>query len=391
MKVLVAGWVGSTNLGDELVFAGTRRLLAGHQIAVITTDPAATRRVHGVGTVAHDDPAGIVRAVGSADAVVFGGGGIVQDVTSALNLPYHLSRLTIARARRTSFAAVGLGIGGLETPLGRRLVRPGLRGAVGITVRDEPSRQLLADVGVPGAVLAADLAFALDPPDAPASAEAPAATTTASAEAPARATGAPGAAPSDLRGDHLAVCLRPWSGRTHERLPAGMRGDTTPDGHVAALAAALDETAGRTGLGIRFVALQRDRDDDFHRRVADRMTTPTTRCAPDLDGLLAEVGRARAVVSMRYHGGVAGILAGLPTVLVSYALKVDALAAELGEGGRLLPWDPAEFARIPGAVEAVLARSEVVVDTRERLRARQAGNARLVDRLLTVADARTGR
>lgn len=357
MKVLVAGWVGSTNLGDELVLAGLRRLLEGHRVAVISTDPEASRRIHGVGAVRHDDPGALLRAVGGADAVVFGGGGIVQDVTSPLNLPYHLSRLAIARARRTPFAAVGLGIGGLETRLGRRLVRPGLRGAVGITVRDAPSRQLLADVGVPGATLAADLAFALEPPDAT----------------------------EPAGGDHLAVCLRPWSGRTHERLPAGMRGDTTPDAYVDALAAALDATASRTGLGIRFVALQRDRDDDFHRRVADRMATPTQRCAPDLHGLIDEVGRARGVISMRYHGGVAGILAGLPTVLISYALKVDALAGELGEGGRLLGWDAAQFAGIPDAVAAVLERREVVLETRARLRDRQRENAALIDRLLEVA------
>ncbi|MEX1178976.1 MAG: polysaccharide pyruvyl transferase family protein [Nitriliruptor sp.] len=361
MKVLVAGWVGSTNLGDELVFAGMRRLLDGHQVAVITTDPAATRRVHGVGTARHDDPGALLRAVGTADAVVFGGGGIVQDVTSPLNLPYHLSRLTIARARRIPFAAVGLGVGGLETPLGRRLVRPGLRGAVGITVRDAASSQLLADVGVQGAELAADLAFALDPPAGSASAEA------------LRVT------------DHLAVCLRPWSGKSFERMPAGMRGDITPDAYVAALADALDRTAAATGLAVRFVALQRDRDDAFHARVAERMSAPTSRCAPDLEGLLAEVARARAVVSMRYHGGVAAILAGLPTVLISYALKVDALARELGEGGRLLGWDPAEFASLPGAVSSVLDRGEVVVDTRSRLRERQRANAALVDRLLDVA------
>jgi polysaccharide pyruvyl transferase CsaB len=355
VRVLVAGWVGSTNLGDELALAGLRRLLAERSVtsvAAISTDPATTRRLHGIGAVSHGDVAGIWRAVGRADAVVFGGGGIVQDVTSALNLPYHLSRIVVARARRTPVAGVGLGIGGLDTTLGRQLTGTALRGLVGISVRDPASAALLAEVGVPGAVVAADLAFALPAVD------------------------------HDPTGT-LAVSLRAWSER-RSRGPVATRGDGTPSTHVTALARALDRAVARTGLRVRFVALQTDRDDEFHARVAAEMTTPTDRVTPGLDAVVEAFADADAAVTMRYHGAVAATLAGRPTVLVSYAAKTDALALELGPGTRRLGWDLDGFAQLPDALDEVLDRSAAVAAARDRLQARQDGNRAVLDGLLAA-------
>jgi polysaccharide pyruvyl transferase CsaB len=361
MRVLVAGWIGSTNLGDELVFAGLRRLLhdRGVQVAAISTDPSATRVTHGLGAVSHTDLVGLDRAVREADAVVLGGGGLLQDDTSPFNLPYHLSRVGLAGLHGTPYAGIGLGAGGLSTRLGKVQVRAALRGAVALSVRDEPSRRLLADVGVPDVTVAADLAFALDPVEA-------------------------ASRPPD---DRLVVCLRPWSG-AGTRLPAAMRGDATPDAYVDALATALDRMSAQTGLAIRFVALQRDRDDAFHRRVAQRMSATCTFAAPSLDGLLDEVARATTVVSMRYHGGIAAVLAGRPVVLVGYASKVDALAVEVGEGARLLGWDPAELATIAEAVGEVQGQHAAVLEARQRLLERQRGNGEVLDHLLEVATAR---
>src|SRR5688572_2849834 len=125
MRVLVAAWVGSTNLGDELIFAAlVRKLRArGVDVTAVSVDPAATTAAHGVAAVAHSDLNGLWRALSECDAVVFGGGGLLQDETSPFNLPYHLSRLWLARLRSRRAVAVGVGAGRLDTAVGRRLVR----------------------------------------------------------------------------------------------------------------------------------------------------------------------------------------------------------------------------------------------------------------------------
>lgn len=351
MELLVAAWVGSTNLGDELVFAGLRRLLQarGHAVTAVSVDPEATRRVHGVDAVA---PAQLVGALGRADAVVFGGGGLLQDESSALNLPYHLSRVWAAAARRTPVVGLGLGAGRLDTRAGRSLVRATF-GRTPLSVRDAPSADLLANLGLPRPVVAADLALELPDVDVPAQ-------------------------------DRLVVCLRPWSGRRGGLRPADRAAagaPPAPEPVLAATARELDAAAAATGLAPHLVALQADRDGPLHDAVAERMRSPVTTARPDLAALPAEVASGRVVAAMRYHGGLCAVLAGRPAVLIGYSPKVDALAGELGPGGRLLPWDAAGPAGLAAAVEAVVGQGDAVLAARATLRERGRRHDEVLERL----------
>ena len=354
MRVAVASWLGSTNLGDELIFAALRRKLdeRGAQVAGISIDPGGTRAVHGVGSVRPTDPARMWELLGSADRLVFGGGGLLQDETSALNLPYHLSRLAVARARGVPAAVVGVGAGLLTTAAGRLQVRTALRGVTGISVRDSASADLLQSIGLDRPVLAADLALSLP-------------------------------LPAVQPVDRTVVSLRPWSeGRS--ALPVALRwhSDLDNEWFAEAMAAALDTTARSSGLPTHFVAFQRDRDDRLHQMIADRMTTPTSLACPDVHGVVDEVAASRVVIAMRYHAGIAAVLAGRPAVLISYSDKVSALAGDVGPGAVGLTWQPEDVAQIPKAVDEVLDGAPGVEEARDRLRERERGNDEILDRLL---------
>lgn len=353
----MAGWLGSSNLGDEFVHAGVRRLLVAagaDRITAVSAAPAATRRVHGGAVVAHTDVRGIWRAIGRADLVVVGGGGIVQDLTSAFNLPYHLVRPWLATRRHTPWVGLALGIGPLVTRLGRRMTRL-LHTAVAVSVRDELSRRTLADAGVDvdDVVVTADAAFALPPVDAPAD-------------------------------DVVTAALRPWaSGR--RTLPVGARRPATPAWFVAHAAAALDAVAEQTGLPIELVALQPDRDHEVHLAVAASMRAPVTCVRPSLDDLVPAIGRGRIVVAMRYHAGVAAILAGRPLVTIGYTPKVAGLTAELDRGAALLAWEPAALDQVPAKVTEVAGHAEGVLAAREHLVWRAWDNLEVVQAGLTAA------
>ncbi|HWG93144.1 MAG TPA: polysaccharide pyruvyl transferase family protein [Mycobacteriales bacterium] len=353
-RVLVAGWIGSTNLGDELVLSGLLRHLRalGASPVAVSVDPAGTRAVHGTDAVGVPQ---VPAATRTAGAVVLGGGGLLQDETSPFNLPYHLGRTAPARALRRPVAGVGLGAGRLTTRTGRALVRAALRG-VPLTVRDAPSADLLQACGLPRPQVTADLALGLPPVEVAAQ-------------------------------DRLVVCLRPWSGGGG-RLPVGLRRARPPvdDPALDRTAAELDAVAAATGLAVHLVALQADRDGPLHDAVAARMRTPATTARPDLEALPAEVASGRVVLAQRFHGGVCAVLAGRPVVLVGYSPKVDALAADLGAAARLLPWSPAGLAGAVAAVQAVAATSSA--EGRERLRAREAGNRTALERLFERAQPR---
>src|SRR5437763_7457099 len=321
-SVLVSAWVGSTTIGDELVFASLVRKLRARDISVtaVSVDVDTTGRDHDVRAVGHRDVRAQIGALSSVDAVVLCGGGLLQYTTSPFNLPYHLARPVVARRRHRRGAAIGIGAGPLDRRVARWLVRRGLRGVRPITVRDDHSRGLLHNLGLE-ARTTADLAFGLDPD--------------------------PG-----READALVACLRPWSGARH-LLPAGLRGTSTPDWLVDEAATALDGAATALGLPVHFVALQRDRDHRLHEAIAGRMKSTVTFATPTIHDVVSEISRGVVVVSMRYHGVVSATLAGRPSVGIGYSPKVDALAGELGAASRLVPWSRHGIASIAGAVRDV--------------------------------------
>jgi len=354
VRCTVAAWIGSANVGDELVFAALAAQLAarGARVEALSQDPAATEADHGV-------PAGrrvtVLRRRRAPGVTVLGGGGLLQDETSTLNLDLHLAPLVVARLRHEPAAGVGLGAGPLDTRSGRFRVRRALSG-VPLTVRDAASADLLAAVGLPRPVVAADLTLSLPPPTA---------------------TGT----------DRVVVCLRPWSGQRH-RVPARLRRHHPDDRFVAGTARALDDLVRTTGLPVHLVAFDAPKDQPLHEAVAAQMQHTPTLASPTRHQVLDEVAASRLVVAMRYHGGMAAVLAGRPAVLVGYSPKVDALAHELGPGAASRRWSAAGLDDLPRAAAAVLDREDDVLIARDRLVERERRNGALLDQLLERTGAR---
>lgn len=356
MRIVVAGWVGGGNLGDELVFAGLRHRLEaiGAQVTALSADPERTRRTHGVEAIG-TGPKAVWDALGHADAMVFGGGGLLQDLTSAFNLPYHLARPAAAALRRLPVAGVGLGAEGLTRPASGWMVRQALHRFVAVTVRDEESASTLRALGVPQPLVSADLALSLP-------------------------------LPQDRPGDEVVVALRPFlPGRAFLPVQARRRRPPAPGWFLDAIAGQLDRLAGQTGLGVRFVAFERRSDDAVHRLVAERMRTPAVFAVPGLDQVIGQVATGRVVVAMRYHAAIAATLAGRPVVSLGYAPKVAALARTLGGGASLLTLDPSSIAALEASATAVMGRDQDVLAARERLRDRERRNDEAIAALVTQA------
>ena len=139
---------------------------------------------------------------------------------------------------------------------------------------------------------------------------------------------------------------------------------------LAALALGLDDLSTRTGLPVRFVALQADRDDAVHAQVAARMRAPSERRCPGVHEVVGEVAAGRLVVAMRYHAGIAAVLGGRPAVLLGYSPKVEALADELGDGAQLLPIQAAAIRGLGETGRAVIGQEAAVTRARALLQRR---------------------
>ena len=176
--VVLAGYYGFGNTGDEAILtsilAGLRRRVPGTVFVVVSGDPEATRRQHGVEAIDWRDLPALSSSVTKSDAVLVGGGGLFQDywgldVKTLLTprhgeIAFYAGPVVLAALARKPALLYGLGFGPLSSPEARRYARAVADAAVHVSVRDEASRELLLATGVPEARihLSADPAFALE-------------------------------------------------------------------------------------------------------------------------------------------------------------------------------------------------------------------------------------
>ena len=348
VRVLVAAWAGSSNLGDELLLATTLGLLQerGAVPIVISADPKKTQEEFGVESVHHLNFLRLRSAFSSVDALVFGGGGLLQDETSRWNLPFHLARVKMADRRNIPWVGIGIGAAGIKTTRGESQVKEALGRHLTMVVRDQSSMNRLQGLGIERLELGADLAFLLPPPTEP-----PEPVTTVALRKPQGSSWIPGAFARQPPPD------QPW---------------------ISALAKALDEVATNSNRLTRFVAFESGSDDQLHTLVAREMRTPSEATVPSRNELSGVMAKSEACISMRYHGVITSALAEVPTVALTFSPKLASIAEELGQPSS--PPSLEAISQLPDAV-AHLDGTELAAKV-EALRSRAAASGRAMDLLL---------
>lgn len=151
-RVLISGYYGFGNLGDELLLTALlrelRQLAPDSQAAVLSADPRATEARHQVEAVARDRPDQVLRAVGRCDLLLSGGGSLLQDGTSSRSLWYYLGLLDLAQRMGKGTFVYCQGAGPLLRPWNRTMTRRVLSRVTAITLRDQASRETLTALGV---------------------------------------------------------------------------------------------------------------------------------------------------------------------------------------------------------------------------------------------------
>lgn len=163
MNVLISGYYGFGNLGDEALLSGLLNVLkkAGHTVTVLSNNPAATEATYSVKAVHRIK--GVPTALLQTDVLISGGGGLLQDKTSFRSLQYYLVLIRMAKGFGKKVLVYGQSVGPLSER-GKRAVATTLRD-VSISVRDETSQALLQSLEL-SAHLCADAALLLHSPKA---------------------------------------------------------------------------------------------------------------------------------------------------------------------------------------------------------------------------------
>lgn len=167
-KLVLSGYYGYDNLGDEAILEATLRRIAqikDVEPVVLSARPAWTTKLYDVPASKRTNPYHLIRDIATSHLVIQGGGGLLQDKTSFRSLLYYLGILFLASilGRRTFILAQGLGP--FKRFSSEYLVKEFLSQAVGVTLRDKSSMAFMS-VHMPLDTpfeLVADPAFLLEP------------------------------------------------------------------------------------------------------------------------------------------------------------------------------------------------------------------------------------
>lgn len=152
MKILLSGYYGFDNAGDEAVlFAivqALREIIPDVDITVLSNQPEKTAQQFGVKAVDRWGKTSLPKAIKDCDVLISGGGSLLQDVTSKNGILYYLGVIKLAQMMRKKVIVYAQGIGPVNEPRNRALVAKILNKVQAITVRDFDSRRELMEMGV---------------------------------------------------------------------------------------------------------------------------------------------------------------------------------------------------------------------------------------------------
>ncbi|MGE5590881.1 MAG: polysaccharide pyruvyl transferase CsaB [Bacillota bacterium] len=356
-RIVISGYVGFGNVGDEAILTATvrelRSVLPDVELVVLSANPAATSRQHGVASVHRLHP---LPALLRSDLLLFGGGGLLQDYTSQRSLLYYLGIITTARLLGKRTMVYANSIGPVLRPSSARLVRLVLNGVDAITVRDRASADELSRLGVSGPPVAvtADPALLLPAVD----------------EDQGRAfCRAQGIDPD--RGPVVAISIRPW--RTQ--------------GYVEGVARLADHLAQAHGAQVVFFPVQPGQDGPVLRQTASLMEEPSRVLSEDigLQGVLSLLSVASLAVGMRLHALIFSLVQATPAMGIIYDPKVEHFLTDTGMPslGTASAFDAAAAAEAVDRLWPSLPeRRRELQAQREAARARARENVDWVARLL---------
>jgi polysaccharide pyruvyl transferase CsaB len=318
-KILIAGYYGFRNTGDETILAALIRdiqtEIPGSRICVISGDPADTQILHHVDAIPWNDIQQIIKEISICNLIIMGGGGLFHDywgldkstiLTSRhIGIAFYTSIAMLASIFTKPLMLYSVGVGPLLSEEGKSCVRSIADQASVISVRDQNSKETLLSLGISPSkvVVTADAAFSLKNSNVQKNWKSP--------------------------GEELllGVALRNWNF------------DVDPKYWENEVAAALDAFLEHHPEGrVEFIPFQDNNEellDDYGiaRRIQSIMHhsahTKISERTTDILENVSRVSQCDIVLGMRLHSLIYAISSSIPLVGLVYDPKVKILLSEI--------------------------------------------------------------
>lgn len=152
-KIMISGYYGFNNTGDEAILKSMvgafKEKVPQIKITVLSQSPLQTSQVYKVKAINRLHLIDILRCLRNTDLFISGGGGLLQDSTGkGWSILYYLGLILVAKIVKVSVMIYAQGIGPVNKQINKKLVKWILNKVDLITVRDNPSKELLENLEV---------------------------------------------------------------------------------------------------------------------------------------------------------------------------------------------------------------------------------------------------
>lgn len=148
-KAIICGYYGQGNAGDEaLLLAILERLPHDIKPIILSGNPAKTSNNYSVISYSPMEIIKQILRLGKDDLFIWGGGSLIQDVTSLKSPLFYLGLMILAQLKGLKTIAYAQGFGPINTSLIQWLTKQVLKKCHGVSVRDRSSAKMMEDWGI---------------------------------------------------------------------------------------------------------------------------------------------------------------------------------------------------------------------------------------------------
>jgi len=315
-QIILSAFIGSDNLGDRAIFEAASQSLLKLKHSKISAFTINKKNhdieQNDVNLIHTTNIFVIIYQIIQCDLLIIGGGGLIQDYTTAYNLLRHTYKAFIALILRKKYMFYSVGVDKLNFKINRIITKVLFNHASKITVRDQQSKIRLKNLGVTNKItVSVDPAINL-------------------AISPVRKRVIP-----RIQGPYIAVCLRHWFNvnpwipvtiinKFHLYSPENRK---LQQHFITVLASFLDTLVGKFNVNIVFVPFFYGRDENIHKKVLQTMNR-SNRCLNinqklNTQQTLSVIQQAEFVIGMRLHSLIFASIVNTPFIGLIYSEKVS--------------------------------------------------------------------
>jgi polysaccharide pyruvyl transferase CsaB len=293
-NIVISGYYGFNNLGDEAVLAGISSLLKAEtddlKITVLSAEPEKTASRYGINAVSRTSVIQILAALNEADLFISGGGSLLQDVTGSFSVPYYLGLAWLARLQGTKTVYYAQGAGPLNKKWSQLLTAFSLNRFELLGVRDQGSKKMLQEIGVKKEIeLTVDPVFALyDPLNN---------------------------LKQQIKGKiEVGISVRPWS-----------------VDYISELAAALNQFAEGKNIKFNIFPMHQGADDKISLALKNKLKAETEifELPAVPEEAVKDFSQLDLFVGVRLHSLIFALINQIPLLALSYDPKIEGLLKEI--------------------------------------------------------------